>query len=116
LTNLDEIATTFRRLVDEMRSNGKPDAIIGFNLDRSKDVTTDLALINLFSPNSLFASGGHFTLKEARDVDSVQVNTLDYPIKNIDRISFEIDVEFDDHGSIQSEAQCIVIDISDGSS
>lgn len=113
LTNADEVANTFRTLVDQMRNNGKPDAIIGFNLDRSKDITADLMLINLFSPNTIFANSGTVTVTDAKNTEGQNISAINYgPVAGIDRISFNIAAEFTGHGSVESEAKCFKLDIS----
>ena len=113
LTNADEIADLFRDLVDDMRSNNKPDAIIGFNLDRSADQTASLGLVNLFSPNTIFANSGTVKLSQAKDIKNKTIDTISYPITDIHKISFTINGDFDDHGSVQTDASCLRVDIVD---
>ncbi|MDH5217300.1 MAG: hypothetical protein OEX19_06380 [Gammaproteobacteria bacterium] len=112
LTNADEIADLFRELVDDMRSNNKPDAIIGFNLDRSADQTASLGLVNLFSPKTIFANSGTVKLTQAKDIKNKTIDTIKYPITDVHKISFTVNGDFDDHGNVQTDASCLRVDIA----
>jgi hypothetical protein len=100
-----------RELVDEMRDNGKPDVIVGFAPDRSEEQQPEASLINLFSPNTVFATRGQGSFSELVDRNGDDVGTLAYPVQNLDATSLKVSGTFED-GTVGVEADCIGTSIS----
>lgn len=107
----DVLGQAIRDLVDEMRDNGKPDVVIGFAPDRSKEFQPEASLINLFSPNTTFAIRGQGSFSDLVDRNGDDVGTVSYPVENLDATSLDVSGTFED-GAVSVEADCIGTTIS----
>lgn len=82
-------------LFGTFRDDGKINAVAGFNPDRSQDVWWLQDFINVFSPRTVQASGGHITITSAVDSgDTVNNGRLTQPYEDISKVSGEFQVDF----------------------
>ncbi|MCA9710439.1 MAG: hypothetical protein KDK70_31655 [Myxococcales bacterium] len=102
----DAIATMLREMVDQMRSNGQPDAVITFAPDRSDESIVEVVFISMLSPNARFASSGTATFHSVLDASGQPLDALEYPNHDIDALSIEFEAEIDG-GPVTLEASCL---------
>jgi hypothetical protein len=104
--DIELLGDTIRKLVDEMMNNGKPDVVVAYSPNRTKDADFQKILINIFSTNAVFAKSGQ-ALFESYDVFAGKTAEISYPYLNVARISFHFSGVFTDNRPLQFDAECL---------
>jgi len=108
----DALGEVLRQLIDEMRDNGRPDAIVAFAPDRSEESEVESIFIEMLSPTARFATSGKATFRDVEDKAGNPVSTVAYPTDDIDNISFSADVTFGEGEHVVVQTECVLTSIS----
>jgi hypothetical protein len=108
----EALGEVLRQLIDEMRDNGRPDAIVAFAPDRSEESEAESIFIEMLSPNARFATSGTATFRDVEDLSGLPVSTLVYPTEDIDNISFSADVVFGEGEHVVVQTECVLTSVS----
>ena len=106
------LASKVRQLIDEMRDNNKPDAIVGFSPDRSGEDSFASNLIVLFSPTAVYADSGTASFHDVHDHNGDPTSTVEYPSKQLDAMSMTFEAHFDTD-TVDVQAECFGIKVYD---
>jgi hypothetical protein len=99
-----------RRLVDTMRDNGQADAVVGFSRDRSEEELPFTFLINMFAPDTRFASAGQVTFYNPIDAAGRPVSSFVHPIRDVSALSIRLDVTFG-ADAVRGRDECLPLTI-----
>lgn len=102
----DAISTQLRAMVDEMRSNGQPDAVVTFAPDRSGETIAEVIFISMLSPNARFAASGTATFHSVIDGSGQPLEELEYPNHEIAAMSIDFEAEFSE-STVTLDASCL---------
>jgi hypothetical protein len=105
--DLDALGAILRELIDEMRGNGQPDAVITFAPDRSDETIGEAIWIAMLSQSGRFASSGTATFHSLVDELGEPMAELAYPNVGIGAVSISVDAAFGDGESLQLDAACL---------
>lgn len=108
----EALGEVLRQLIDEMRDNGRPDAIVAFAADRSEETEAESIFIEMLSPTARFATSGTARFRDVEDLAGLPVSTLQYPTEDIDNISFSADVTFGEGEHVVVKTECVLTAIS----
>jgi hypothetical protein len=107
----DAISTMLRELVDEMRDNGQPDAVVTFAPDRSNESLAEVVFISMLSPNARFAASGSASFHSALDLGGAPLEELSYPNHELGTVSIAFEAEIGG-GMVSLDASCLPTIIS----
>ena len=105
------LGDAIREIVDEMRSNGQPDAVVAFAPDRSEEPTDDIVLDVMFSQSARFATAGTLTVDDLRLADGAPIDALDDPLADIAWASIDVEGELAGNPLLVS-AQCLPVTVT----
>jgi hypothetical protein len=108
----DALGAELRVLIDEMRSNGKPDLVVTYAPDRSDELVGNAIWIAMLSPSGRFATSGLGRFHELLDTQGEPMSQMIYPMAGIDAVSITVDVAFAADESFAVDAECMPVLIS----
>ncbi len=107
----DAIATALRELIDQMRSNDQPDAIVTYAPDRSDESIAEVIFISMLSPHARFGASGTASFHSLHAADGTPMETLSYPNQDIGTMSIDFQAEIGGE-TVTLEASCLETVIS----
>jgi len=113
--NLSALGDAIRDVIDEMRSNGQPDVLVAFSPDRSDETVAESSLIVLLSNTARYARSGQARFHEVISLTGDPVESIDYPTDDIDAMSLDSSVVFDDGDdadTVDVQATCLKVSVS----
>lgn len=109
--DLDALGALLRTLIDDMRSNGRPDAVITFAPDRSQESLVEAIWIAMLAPGARFAAGGTASFDSPLDDRGSPIEAFVYPVAGVTALSLSLDATFLD-GTLSLDAECLHLQIS----
>lgn len=110
--DLKELGRNIRLLIDKIRSNGMPDALVVFAPDRSDEDYGQSLLVNLFAKSARFAGSGTVEYFNIKDNRGETIRKLAYPFRNINKLSLRLNAIFQPGENVNVFAPDIKIKIS----
>lgn len=99
-----------RALADEMRSNGRPDAIVAFAPDRRGEPAGEMLMDVMYSANARFATSGTISFGDLRGHDGGVIEELEAPLVGIVRAAIDVDGELAGN-PVSVSAECLPVTV-----
>ena len=87
----EALGNVLRELIDEMRTNDKPDVVVTYAPDRSGESLGEQIFIALLSPNARFGTDGVGTFHSLTSFGGGALDSLAYPVSDVGTTSITID-------------------------
>jgi hypothetical protein len=102
----EELGELLRTIVDDMRSNGRPDAVVAFEPDRLDEGARSI-LINLFGRDTRFATTGKASFDHVFD-GAQPLTTVEHPLRSATHLSVHAEVSVGSD-ALELDVQCAAL-------
>lgn len=110
--NRDALGEAMRTAIDTMRSDGKPNALVAFDPDRTDDGQPRSAFITLFAGGARFGTSGTASFGDGMDSSGAPLESIVYPLEDVDNLGLSVDATLSGGEVVTVEASCVVVDVS----